>query len=187
MVEKYVEVIEDGKIVSVPESYALAENLPILKKAPSLEIKERVAEISERKKREVDMENRKKMLDNFSRPLDWKSNNIINDLVENFHWLIIKERKARRLTRKQLALMINETEDVIKTIEYGRLPSNDFIIINKLQNALGIRLRKDEKEFNQSFHELNDFEKESSKRRLLNFKRKENGDLVGSEIKILEE
>ena len=57
------------------------------------------------------------------------------------------ERKKRGVTKKQLAQLIGEKEEVIRTLEYGRLPAKDFVVINKIQKALGINLRKDGKTF----------------------------------------
>lgn len=193
--DRYVEAIVEGRIMRVPESYAREENLPIIKKSRMYELKERVAEISERKAREIELDNKKKLLDNFQKPVDWKANHITAELVENFHWQIIRARKNNNLSRKQLATMIHEPEAMVKAIEYGTLPANNFIIINKLQEALGIKLRKhDMSHAPQNLIEIKSAPAAEPKAKdyskMVEDKRKnkhENHSVVGNEIEILDE
>lgn len=145
--DRFVEVIYEGKIMRVPETFAKEEGLPVIKKARIYEVKERVAEISERKAKEIELENKKKILDNFKKPSDWKANQVAIELKENFNWLVSRARKNQGLTRKQLSTMISEPESHIKALEYGTIPTKDFILINKIQTALNINLRKDGKSF----------------------------------------
>jgi len=151
--EKLVEAIEEGRIVKVPEDYAKREGLPILRKPKIKQIQENVPKIPERNKTEEETKN-KLSLEISKRPLDWRKNQVISELIDNFHWYISKTRKNAGLTRKQLAQLINEREETIKMIEYGILPSSDFVVINKIQDALGINLRKDKINMNKSMHEL---------------------------------
>ena len=64
------------------------------------------------------------------------------DLVDNFHWLIMIERRKRKLTQEQLAKEIGESETVIKMAEQGFLPEDDYKIITKLESFLGVKIRK---------------------------------------------
>jgi len=152
--ERLVEAIEQGKIVKVTETYARKEGLPILRKPRITQIQENVPKIPE-KRRERDEEQKNRLSYNLSkRPLNWRKNQIFNELIDNFHWQISKARKNIGLTRKQLAQLVNEKEETIKMLEYGTLAVNDFVLINKVQDVLGINLRKDKLNLNQSIHDM---------------------------------
>ena len=73
---------------------------------------------------------------------------MILELIPNFNWEIAKARRTKGLTRKHLGRLVNADEDSIKLLENGLLPSPDFILINKIQTALNLNLRKDKKDFN---------------------------------------
>ncbi len=61
-----------------------------------------------------------------------------DDLIRNYHWAIFKARRARRLTRMQVAEAIAEPEASIKLAERGILPDNYHGFIRKLQTFLGV-------------------------------------------------
>ena len=65
-----------------------------------------------------------------------------DDLIDNFHWLLMRARRARKLTLPQLAENISESESSIKLAEQGILPDNYLGFVNKLENVLGIKLLK---------------------------------------------
>lgn len=134
-----VDAIEDGRIVKVPEDYARREGLLILRKhvqipTSPLGIKEKRDEGARRNKGFIGM-------DDLRKPLR-KDSEILNELVDNFHWILIQKRKGRGLTRKKVAEEIGETEVNLKMLENGVLPMNNFILINKLETYYGISLRK---------------------------------------------
>lgn len=147
---KLVEAIEEGKIVNVPEEYAIRERLPILRK-PQIEVigksKEAGKNIDAKDLRGVD---RKEIFGlNFRKP--WrKRNDVIEALIDNFHWVIAAKRRQLGMTRKKLADAIGASELEVKMIENGVLPSDDFVLISKIQNYLGINLRKDAQDFGKS-------------------------------------
>ncbi|MDD5023120.1 MAG: hypothetical protein PHU63_03050 [Candidatus ainarchaeum sp.] len=66
------------------------------------------------------------------------------DLLENFHWIIMRERRSKHISREQFAKDLGESEALIKMIEQGILPENDNLIINKIESYLKIKLRKPE-------------------------------------------
>mgnify|MGYP001593161429 CR=1 FL=1 len=150
--ERMVEAIEEGRIVFVPERYAIRENLTILKKP---EIK-RIPLTAHTNKQMSPIVSRGKEhpLESIKRSMDWKEKQVISELIVNFNWHIRTERKKRGLTRKQLAHMISEPEENVQKIEFGVLPSSDFVLINKIQQALGINLRKDGKDFSKSISQM---------------------------------
>ncbi|MBX4196359.1 helix-turn-helix domain-containing protein [Candidatus Pacearchaeota archaeon] len=146
--EKVVDAIEEGKIVSVPEAYARREGLMILRK-PKLGY---TAQDLADRARQRPLENKevKFGIDNFRKPLGWTKNQVVGELVDNFHWQVVSARKQRNMTRKQLADALHEHENSIKMVENGLIPSNDFILVNKIQDYFKINLRKDGRNFTQS-------------------------------------
>ncbi len=62
--------------------------------------------------------------------------------VNNFHWIIMRSRRSRRITRLELARAIGEPEEAIKILERGELPRGNEIIVKKIENYLGINLFK---------------------------------------------
>ena len=66
------------------------------------------------------------------------------DLAENFHWVIMRARRAKHVSREQFARDLGESETLIKMVEQGVLPEDDNLIINKIEGYLSINLRKQE-------------------------------------------
>jgi ribosome-binding protein aMBF1 (putative translation factor) len=139
MSEIMVDALREGEIVTVPEALALEEDLFILRRHEVVSSKILVSESPKR---------------NTSKPIGWKSyepeykkNYVIKELIDNFHWEIIKARKARNLSRKQMGDSIGVSEPNLRLVEHGELPSDDFVLINKIQSFLKINLRRDGKSF----------------------------------------
>lgn len=61
-------------------------------------------------------------------------------LIDHFHWIIMRVRRLKHLTQKQLAEAISEPEVMIKMAEQGRISEGNFSFINKLENYLGINI-----------------------------------------------
>lgn len=150
--KELVEAIEEGRIVKVPESYARREGLLILKKAPIATQRSQLPPSYLEKK---ERPSRTPPITDYirSKP-DWREKQVISELVDNFHWQIRYNRRVRGLTRKQVARMIGVQEEQIQIIESGRLPTNDFVLLNKIQKLFNINLRKDGKQFDISAAEL---------------------------------
>lgn len=142
-----VDAIEDGKIVRVSESYARREGLVVLRNHSQIfgtpQAMDRVAKLKQKEAAE-----KKFGIDTFRKPLNYRKNQVINELVDNFHWQVISARKSRNLSRKQLGDAVGVSENVIKTLENGLLPSDDFILISKVEAYLKLNLRKDGKSYN---------------------------------------
>lgn len=64
------------------------------------------------------------------------------NLIDNFHWIIMRARRKKYLTQEQLAKEIAESETAIKMAEKGILPEDDHKLLNKLENYLKIKLNK---------------------------------------------
>ena len=185
--EKLVDAIEEGKIVRVTERYARLEGLPILRKS-KIETKQLTIE-----SQKLHIKNNQKpvlSLDDLRKPLRTKDNQVLSELIDNFHWEISKKRRQLSLTRKQLANKINVSEEDLKLIENGILPTRDFVIINKIQNYLQINLRKDQKDFTQSPRSLlkeKEEEKLKQEKNQIKSEQQKEDEIIGEEIEIVDE
>ena len=65
-----------------------------------------------------------------------------NNLIHNFHWILMRTRRSKHITQKQLAEAIFEPEAAIEMAEKGVLPENSSKLIKKLENYLGVKLLK---------------------------------------------
>ena len=72
-----------------------------------------------------------------------KKRNVPLNLVDNFNWVIAGERRKRKIDRRQLAEAIGESELAVKMIENKEFPDDALKIISKIEQYLGIKLRKD--------------------------------------------
>lgn len=61
------------------------------------------------------------------------------DLVDNFHWMIMRVRRVKGLTQAQLAERINEPEAAIKMAEQGVIPEG-YALVDKLEHFLRIKI-----------------------------------------------
>ena len=66
----------------------------------------------------------------------------VADAIENFHWKIMRARRAKKLTQEQLAKDIAEPEELVKLIEAGKIPENSDNLIKKLEAYLGVDILK---------------------------------------------
>ncbi len=102
------------------------------------EIKESSIDVDNKKLKDIVDENYKKKVSD-----DSVSSKKRDDLIYNFHWLIMRERRKRKLTQSQLAREIQEPESAIKLIEQGYLPEKDWEkLIMKLEIFLRINISK---------------------------------------------
>lgn len=65
-----------------------------------------------------------------------------DDLVPNFHWVVLMARRLRKLTQEQVAKEIEEPVAALISMERGVAPSDRPAIISKLENFFRIRLYK---------------------------------------------
>ncbi|MFH1425249.1 MAG: hypothetical protein ABIG28_00775 [archaeon] len=149
-----VEAIEEGRIVKVPEFYAKAEGLPIIRKPQITKLHENVSNHSSGSQDKIKNEYKRPFSEVLQNPKDWKKNQVTLELIDNFNWQIRIERKRKGISRKQFAKLLEIPEDTLKMVEAGFLPSNDFILINKIQQHLNINLRKDKKDYTESIGDM---------------------------------
>lgn len=143
---KMVEAIDEGRIVRVPEEYAVREGLMILRK-PRVDVPAQPL-VEERP------EKRQSGIDALRKPLRYKQNDIAPSLVEHFQWVVGQKRRERNMTRKQLATAVQCSEHAIKMIENGILPADNYILINRIEKYFEIVLRKDGQDYQGSMRNL---------------------------------
>ncbi|MCX6750008.1 MAG: helix-turn-helix transcriptional regulator, partial [Candidatus Pacearchaeota archaeon] len=61
---------------------------------------------------------------------------------DNFHWVLMRNRRAKKLTQKQLAENIGEPVSLIVSAESGTILNNADTLVRKLENYLGVKIRK---------------------------------------------
>lgn len=185
-----VDAIEEGKIVRVTEDYAKKESLFILKRveeSPQQQVPQKKDRFKEEKR---------PLFDDYRRQLKHSKDPLISELLDNFHWVLLEKRKAKNLTRKQVAQSVGVSEVDIKMLENGVLPSKDLVLVNKLEKYYGINLRKGSINYQDSFRsKVTSEKKEPSKRDYSgmiqkNREQKENSEsanvLTGSDIEIID-
>lgn len=152
-----VDAIEDGRLVRVTESYAKREGLFVLKR-PNVNVTQKApAGLTYQDKMNIEHGTRRKSvldLDRFRKPLKHDKNALYTDLKENFHWDIVKARKIRDLTRKQLANAVGATDEEIKLIENGVLSSGNYVLLNKIEKFFNIQLRRGSVNYQESMRQV---------------------------------
>ena len=169
-IAKLMDAIYGNEIVKICEECALLENIPILRKPSSFQLKEaeKPYTVSERLRRmagvngktetiiprlEKKEEVRGITLDRLRKPKDYseilkqreeraKKRNIPLDLVDNHNWYIQRVRRGRKMTLSQLGGIIGESDSSLKMIEDGFLPDDANRVITKIEQFFKISLRK---------------------------------------------
>jgi len=135
------------------------ENLPVLKKAGSVPeekrqtVYERMTRLSgfnpkerELHERQAEMskqnEEMRQIIDrNFRKEMtDLKKEAGGDDLVRNWHWELMKARRAKHITQRELADAIGESELAVRMAERGMLPRERERLVRKLESYLKIRI-----------------------------------------------
>ncbi|MBT96967.1 MAG: hypothetical protein QF567_02535 [Candidatus Pacearchaeota archaeon] len=157
-------VFEDG-IIKICRKCSSKENIPIIKKPNTLKLSEseknqtvydRISKISGVNKEQDIFKQKKELLKkqetnlkgiidrNFGINFKQEEEELKDDLINNFHWVIMRARRSRKLTQEQLAKEIEEPVIAIQMAEKGILPEDNFRFVNKLESFLKIRLLKEE-------------------------------------------
>ncbi len=147
------DVIYEGKMGILCERCSIIENIPILKKPDDTQLKasSRNIEVYERMKRlsgykdptKPELNLRKERLNELEKnpslqlPIKQQLN-----LIDHFHWEIMKNRRRKGLSHKQLAEAIGESEIALEMLEREKLPENSQYLIKKLEQFFQISLRK---------------------------------------------
>ena len=86
---------------------------------------------------------------NFKEDLEFKKR-----LVDNFNWVMMRARRSRKMTQKQLAEALRVSEVLIKTLEYGLVPEKSQDLIIRIENYLMINLRTENRQ-RKTFSDIN--------------------------------
>ena len=152
------QAVAPKEIVVVCEKCAAEEGFPILKsqdinldEIPGKSVYERMAALSGINPKEHEPFEHRIGEKDFRRVMDRTNEERIkkqalnlkarSDLVDNFHWIIMRVRRVKGLTQKDLAERIGESEAVIKMAEQGIVPEG-YLLIDKLERFLKVRLIK---------------------------------------------
>ena len=149
------DAITDFELMRICERCAIIENIPLIKKPDTQQLKQFEKNISvnqrlrnlqgmreqpQKKSQTFFREDKLKELD--KNPAKQLAERDKLNLIDNFHWELMKIRRRKGYSHKQLAEILGESALVLEMIEKGRLPDNSENIIRKLEQFFQIRLRK---------------------------------------------
>jgi len=160
---KLLDAIFGDEIVKICEECSLLENIPIIRRPTTSQLREsergytvedrlrRMAGLQPEEKPEekgeteisLDDLRKKEGKDKFELA---KERNVPLALIDNFNWHVLMARKKKKLTRRELADLLGESEAVIRMIENKEMPDDPLRLIKKLEQFFGIKLRKEEAE-----------------------------------------
>jgi ribosome-binding protein aMBF1 (putative translation factor) len=69
-----------------------------------------------------------------------------DDLVPNFHWIVMRTRRIKKISKEQFSKDIIEPIIAVESLEKGILPKDYTHLIKKIENYLGISLFRDKAE-----------------------------------------
>jgi ribosome-binding protein aMBF1 (putative translation factor) len=147
------DAIYEGRMGTICERCSIIENIPIIKKPATSQLREsekdtkvysrmkELAGIKDSKKEETFfIEDRLKELNEHPNLEIPEKDNL--NLIDHFHWEIMKNRRRKVLSQKKFAESLGESEVVIQMLEKAKLPEKPEQIIKKIEQFLQIRLRK---------------------------------------------
>jgi len=147
------DAIYENDLVKVCERCAITENIPVLKRPSTSQLKaaersegvyQRLQRISGQDERE---RSHKSVLDEIKKldehpDLEKPDKERPFNLIDNFHWHITRARRNRGLSQRQLAWALGESETAVKFLERGELPEEPEKLIRKLEQFFQIHLRE---------------------------------------------
>ena len=152
---KLFDAIAKEGIVKVCEKCASEKQLVIINKPTPLQVEEskkkqnfyqRAALYLNKNEKRISLEKRqqevnlREIVDRNYEKKALKDSSTRPEMVHNFHWIIMRARRMRKLTQEQLAKEIGEPEAAIKMAEQGLLPEDNYKLVNKIENYLGIKI-----------------------------------------------
>jgi len=147
------DAIYEGRMSCLCERCSIIENIPIIKKPNTEQLKEseKGIEVQKRMKTLAGIRDTKEDETFFKED---ELNNLEENpqrerpeeeqlrLIEHYHWEIMRNRRRRGITQKKLAELLGESEVAIQLIEKNKLPENAERLIRKLEQLFQIKLRK---------------------------------------------
>jgi len=82
---------------------------------------------------------------NFQKNISEVKTENVEDLVPNFHWIVMRKRRQKKMTQKEFADAIFEPLSAVQYLEKGVLPLDYFKFIKKVEKVLEIQLLKESK------------------------------------------
>lgn len=156
------DAVSQGEIVKICTECNRIENLPVIKKPSTGQLKEseKAYTVEERLRRMSGMGKRDRIselskrittltLDDLRKRKTELHGGAVKEnakpfiLIDNYNWHAMMARKKKKLARKQLAEAIGESETAIKMFEDKNLPEDAEILIKKIEQFFGIKLRKE--------------------------------------------
>ena len=153
------DAISDEGLIKICEKCSREEHIPIIRRPTTFQLKEAERkqsfyerassslnkpferETPEKKEQEVTL---REIVDrNYEQRIP-KKGSPRPEMIDNFHWVVMRARRMKKLTQAQLAKQIAESEAAIKMAEQGILPEDDYRLVNKLENYLGIKIIRPE-------------------------------------------
>jgi len=156
------DAISDEGIVKICEKCSFEEHMPIIRRPTTFQLKEseRKQTVYEKLSRAAGIKTPEATDSSFSKSKEEVTLREIVDrkyqenlpkesaprpeMINNFHWIIMRARRMKKLTQAQFAKEIEESEAAIKMAEQGILPEDDYRLVNKLENYLGIKIIRPE-------------------------------------------
>lgn len=197
---RLLDAISSEGIIKICEACSKEEDMPILRRPTTFQLKESEKELkihdmllSVRRQKKESLEEPEKKDEKTNtettlKEIADKNYEIVvskekkprPNLVDNFHWIIMRTRRLKKLTQEQLAKEILESTAAIKMVEQGILPEDDYKLVNKLEGFLGINLVKDVSKTTLP-------SSEKSPARIIKFDRKTMQNLTISDLKKMKE
>jgi len=157
-----IDAVTAEGIMKICQKCSIEEHVPLIRKPTTYQLREAEKkkpsfqeqagkereEIEKEKMRRVKVEKQNLTLKDIV-DAKYKSSVVVEkkpklELIDNFHWIVLRARRKKHLTQGQLASEIHESEAAIKMIEAGQLPEDDYRLVNKLENFLRIKIIKNE-------------------------------------------
>jgi len=148
---KLFDAVYEGRMEWICERCSIIENVPIIK-SPTLnqlnqiedkkafERAQREARMNPKKRETFFVEDKLKELEQHPE-MELPERQKLN-LIENFHWYLMKTRRYKGLTQEQLAKAIGESPGIIAMVEKGKIPEKGEQVVRKLEQFFQMRLRK---------------------------------------------
>lgn len=170
------EAISKTELIKICEPCSKKENMPIVRRPTTFQLKEAEKRQNQSIYQRMKEERRKNPLNSQTSSIqksqkeETSLRDIVDrsygkkisgekkprpDLIQNFHWVIMRARRSKKMTREQLAREISESITAIKMAEQGILPEDDDRLISKIESYLGISLKEKKTFENEKFRQFN--------------------------------
>jgi len=154
------DAVSDEGIIKICEKCSNEESIPVIRRPTTFQLKEseRRHSVYEKLSRasgielseinsSLDRRQEATMREIVERNLEGKVPKEVGprpEMVDNFHWIIMRARRFRKLTQEQLAREIGESGAAVAMAEKGILPEDDYRLVDKLERYFGVNLVRDE-------------------------------------------